>query len=130
MTVVASDPPSEAYARVAESLVALCGHIGSDLAMGADLARVFAEAGQADAQVHVDRPVDRTGERKRLWEYTFLELVPAYLEAALMTASEVADLARELARISADDSVAVVHAPKYQVWARLASAPRGRPDAA
>ena len=122
MTVVASDPPTDAYVRVAESLRVICRHVGSDPAMGADLEKLFREAGHGDAQVHVDRPVDSRGERKRLWEYTFLELVPVYLEAELMTGPEVADLARELARVSADDSVAVLHAPKYQVWARRSGA--------
>ena len=118
MTVVASDPPSEAYARVAASLVVICRHIGSDPAMGAGLERLFREVGFAEPHVHADRPVDHSGERKRLWEYTFLELVPAYLDAGLMTDAEVAGLARELARISADGAVAVLHPPKYQVWAR------------
>jgi SAM-dependent methyltransferase len=120
MTVVASDPPTGTYARVAESLVAICGHIGSDPAMGADLEARFRAIGHDDVRVSVDRPVDRAGERKRLWEYTFLELAPAYLEAGLMTSAEITDLARELALVSADDSIAVLHAPKYQVWARRA----------
>jgi SAM-dependent methyltransferase len=118
MTVVASDPPTEAYARVAASLVVICRHIGSDPAMGAGLERLFREVGFAEPHMHSDRPVDHSGERKRLWEYTFLELVPAYLDAGLMTDAEVAGLARELARISADGAVAVLHPPKYQVWAR------------
>ena len=128
MTVVASDPPTAAYTRVAELLVVICHHIGSDPAMGAHLQALFRTVGFADSHADAVRLVDRSGERKRLWEYTFLELVPAYLEAELMTAAEAADLAQVLARLSADDSVGVVHAPKHQVWARKGDA-NGSADA-
>jgi len=123
MTVVSSDPPSAAYARVAELLEGICRHIGSDPAMGAHLQALFRTVGYSRPQVRVDRPAFRAGESKRLWEYTFLELAPAFLDAGIATAAEVAALTAELARLGTDDATVVLHAPKYQVWAR-----KGRTD--
>ena len=121
MTVTATDPVSPEYERVAQLLTDICAFIGSDPAMGADLEKLFREAGFERPHVGADRPVDRAGERKRLWEYTILELAPAYLEAGILTAAELDPLAADLARVSADDAVVVVHPPKYQVWARAAA---------
>jgi SAM-dependent methyltransferase len=123
MTVVSSDPPSAAYARVAELLSGICRHIGSDPAMGAHLEALFRTVGYLRPQVRVDRPAFRAGESKRLWEYTFLELVPAFLDAGITTPADVDALTTELARLGTDDATVVLHAPKYQVWAR-----KGRPD--
>jgi len=122
MTTLCTDPPTAAYARVVEILLALGRDREADYRVGSDLAALFRAAGYPQPDVRVDQPAFRTGESKRLWEYTFLELVPALLEAGVTTAAEVAALTPELARIGTDDTITVAQARKTQVWARKTGA--------
>ncbi|MEI6450935.1 MAG: methyltransferase domain-containing protein [Actinomycetes bacterium] len=122
MTTLATDPPTAAYARVVEILLALGEDREADYRVGADLEALFQAVGYAQPDVRTDQPAFRTGEAKRLWEYTFLELAPALLQARVTTAAEVAALKPELARIGTDDTISVAQARKTQVWARKAGA--------
>ena len=122
MTTLRTDPPTAAYARVVEILLALGEDRQADYRVGADLEALFRAVGHPDPDVRSDQPAFRTGESKRLWEYTFLELVPALLEAGVTTAAEVAALTPELARIGADETTTVAQARKTQVWARKTGA--------
>ena len=94
--------------------------VGVDI--GADLAALFRAVGYPDPEVRSDQPAFRRGKSKRLWERTFLELVPALLEAGVTTAAEVAAPTPELARIGADETTTVAQARKTQVWARKTGA--------
>ena len=118
MTTLSTDPPTAAYVRVVEILLALGEDREADYRVGADLEALFQAVGYAQPNVRTDQPAFRTGESKRLWEYTFLELVPALLEAGVTTAAEVAALTPELARIGTNDSISIAQARKTQVWAR------------
>jgi hypothetical protein len=56
----------------------------------------------------VHQPSFSTGERKRLWEYTFLEAAPGAIAAAVGTQDEVGELTAEIIAIGEDDSTLVV----------------------
>lgn len=118
MTTLGTDPPTEAYERVVQILLALGRDRKADYQIGSHLQAMFEEIGYMEPQVRTDRPVFRTGESKRLWEYTFLELIPAMLKAGVTTADEVETLRPELARIGTDETITIAQATKTQVWAR------------
>lgn len=113
-----TDPPTEAYESVVQILLALGRDRKADYQIGFQLRAMFEEIGYMEPQVRTDRPAFRTGESKRLWEYTFLELIPAMLKAGVTTTDEVAALRPELARIGTDETITIAQATKTQVWAR------------
>ena len=117
MTTVWTDPPSAAYERVTELFLSLAGTRGADYRVGSRLSDLFREAGYGAPEVRSDQYVARTGEAKRYWEYTFLEVAPAMLEAGLATRAEVDALAEELARLGTDDETAIYQPRKTQAWA-------------
>jgi SAM-dependent methyltransferase len=113
-----TDPPSPAIARMRDLMLAVGRSRGVDYCLGIRLHRLFREAGFADPQVHIDQPVYATGERKRFWEYTVLEAAPAIVEAGLIAAAELDELAREWARFAHDPTTIIAQARKVAVWAR------------
>jgi SAM-dependent methyltransferase len=108
MTSMFSDPPSRAYRRFAELSVELGAALGVDYDVGRRLFGMFRDLGLTELSVSVHQPAFATGERKRLWEYTFLEAGPGAAAAGIGTEEEAAELAAELAAISGDDSALVV----------------------
>ena len=109
MTSMFSDPPSRAYRRFAELSVELGAALGVDYDVGRRLFGMFRDLGLTELSVSVHQPAFATGERKRLWEYTFLEASPGAAAAGVGTEEEeVAELAAEFAAISGDDSALVV----------------------
>lgn len=69
---------------------------------------MFRDLGLTDLSVSVHQPAFAAGERKRLWEYTFLEAAPGAAAAGIGTDEEVAELTAEFAALSRDDSAPVV----------------------
>jgi SAM-dependent methyltransferase len=113
-----TDPPSSAIARMRDLMVAVGRSRGVDYCLGIRLHRLFREAGFADPQVRIDQPVYATGERKRFWEYTVLEAGPAIVEAGLIAAAELAELAGAWANFAHDPTTIIAQARKVSVWAR------------
>jgi len=112
------DPPDEQYHRMRDIMVALGNSRGVDYCLGPRLHQIFKQAGFADTQVHIDQPVYSRGEHKRLWEYTFLEAAPAMIQAGLVDADELRDLAQAMAAVAVDESSIVAQARIVQVWGR------------
>ena len=108
MTSMFSDPPSRAYRRFAELSVEVGAALGVDYDVGRRLFGMFRDLGLTELSVSVHQPAFATGERKRLWEYTFLEAAPGAAAAGIGTEEEEAELAAEFAAISGDDSALVV----------------------
>jgi len=108
MTSMFSDPPSRAYRRFAELGVELGAVLGVDYDVGRRLFGMFSDLGLTELSVSVHQPAFATGEKKRLWEYTFHEATPGATAAGIGTEEEVAELTAELAAISEDDSALVV----------------------
>ena len=78
------------------------------LTAGYDRAAVIRDVGLTELSVTVHQPAFTTGERKRLWEYTFLEAGAGAAAAGVGTEEEVAEMVAEFAAISGDDSALVV----------------------
>ena len=108
MTSMFSDPPSRAYGRFAELSVELGAALGVDYDVGRRLFGMFSDLGLTELSVSVHQPAFATGERKRLWEYTFLEAGAGAAAAGVGTEDEVAEMVAEFAAISGDDSALVV----------------------
>lgn len=89
--------------------------LGVDYDVGRRLFGMFGDLGLTERSVSVHQPAFTTGERKRLWEYTFLEAAPGAAAAGIGTDEEVAELVAEFALISADDSALVVQPSLFAV---------------
>ena len=115
MTSMFSDPPSRAYRRFAELSVEVSAALGVDYDVGRRLFGMFRDLGLTGLSVSVHQPAFATGERKRLWEYTFLEAGPGAAAAGVGAEEEVAELTAEFAAISGDDSALVVQPALFAV---------------
>jgi hypothetical protein len=103
-----TDPPTRAYPRFVELGAQVGEELGVDYDVGRRLFGMFHALGLTGLSVSVHQPSFSTGERKRLWEYTFLEAAPGAIAAGVGTAEEVGELAAELAAIGEEDSTLVV----------------------
>jgi len=115
MTTMFSDPPGRAYRRFVELGAEVAAALGVDYDVGRRLFGMFRDLGLTEVGVSVDQPAFATGERKRLWEYTFLEAAPGAAAAGIGTEEEVAELTAEFAAISGDDSALVVQPALFAV---------------
>lgn len=115
MTSMFSDPPSRAYQRFAELAAEVGAVLGVDYDVGRRLFGMFRDLGLGELGVSVHQPAFTTGERKRLWEYTFLEAAPGAAAAGIGDEEELAELTAEFAAISADDSALVVQPALFAV---------------
>ena len=113
-----SVPPTPAYQRMCELIHARVRLRGSDCLLGPKLPRMFLEAGLAAPETALVHPIYLRGERKRLWEYSFLEASAYMLENRICTEAELTALAAELAAVAADETVAVAQATMPVTWAR------------
>jgi SAM-dependent methyltransferase len=110
-----SDPAGRAYGRFAELAGELGAALGVDYDVGRRLFGMFRDLGLTELSVSVHQPAFAAGERKRLWEYTFLEATPGASNAGIVSEEEVADLAAEFASIGLDDSALVVQPALFAV---------------
>jgi SAM-dependent methyltransferase len=115
MTGMFSDPASRAYSRFAELSVEVGAALGVDYDVGRRLFGMFHDLGLTDLSVSVHQPAFSTGERKRLWEYTFAEAAPGAAAAGIGSEEEVDELLAEFAVISADDAALVVQPALFAV---------------
>jgi len=114
------DPPSPGYARMRDLMIALGASRGVDYCLGPRLHRILRRVGFPDPQVRFDQPVFSRGTVKRFWELTFLEAVPAMVQAGLTDEREVRELAKVMSDVAMDETALVAQARKVQVWARKA----------
>lgn len=120
-----SDPAGRAYARFIELAHRTAAVLGVDYDVARRLFGMFGDAGLTDLRVSVHQPAFSFGERKRLWEYTFLEASPGFAKAGVAPEQELSDLGAELASISGDDSALVVQPALFAVTGVV---PGGRED--
>jgi ubiquinone/menaquinone biosynthesis C-methylase UbiE len=113
-----SVPPTPAYQRMCEWIHARVRLRGSDCLLGPKLPRMFLEAGLAAPETALVHPIYLRGERKRLWEYSFLEASTYMLENGICTEAELNRLAADLAAVAADETIAVAQATMPVTWAR------------
>src|SRR5260370_18144530 len=74
--------------------------IGSD-ALGLNLPRLFRQVGLVEPDMAFIHPVYLRGEQKRLWEYSFFEASPHFVQSGLTSAAEVKRLSAALAAVGA-----------------------------
>ena len=117
MATIHADPASDALRRVVDLFFALGRAHHCDYRVGSRLADLQAAAGLARPMVRSDQPVLRTGEGKRYWEYTFVEVAPAMITADVTTPTEVEALASELRRLGVDTTTAIAQPRRTQAWA-------------
>lgn len=103
-----TDPPTRAYSRFVELGAQVGEVLGVDYDVGRRLFGMFRALGLTELSVSVHQPSFSTGERKRLWEYTFLEAAPGAIAAGAGTQDEVGELTAEMIAIGEDDSTLVV----------------------
>jgi len=103
-----TDPPTRAYSRFVQLGAQVGEVLGVDYDVGRRLFGMFRVLGLTELSVSVHQPSFSTGERKRLWEYTFLEAAPGAIAAAVGTQDEVGELTAEIIAIGEDDSTLVV----------------------
>ena len=103
-----TDPPTRAYSRFVELGAQVGEVLGVDYDVGRRLFGMFRALGLTELSVSVHQPSFSTGERKRLWEYTFLEAAPGAIAAGVGTEDEVGELTAEIIAIGEDDSTLVV----------------------
>lgn len=113
-----SVPQTPAYQRARELFFARTTLRGADGRLGLKLPRMFLEAGFSAPETALVHPIHLRGERKRLWEYSFLEAGAYTVENSLCTQAELEALARDLAVVAADETIAVAQAAMPVTWAR------------
>lgn len=113
-----SIPSTKTYERISELILKIGEHRGLDYRLGLRLPLLFQEAGLSEAEMAFIHPVYRTGEKKRLWEYSFLEASPKLIEAGLCSEDEVKALTTALAAISKDETILVAQSRMPVTWAR------------
>jgi hypothetical protein len=75
-------------------------------------------AGFPAPEITFNQPVVARGENKRFLELSVAEAGPAFIEAGLITAEELASTLAEMRRLNADGTVLAVMPRMAQVWAR------------
>lgn len=109
MSAMFSDPQTWAYVRFAENARELCRTRGTDFDIGRRLFSMCRDEGLTDLAVAVDQQGFATGERKRLWELTHVEAVPGLRAAGVGSEEDLLRMTTELAEISRDETILVVH---------------------
>ena len=84
--------------------------LGVAYCLGRRLHQLFHEVGLMNIEVALDQPAFISGERKRLWEYTFLEARPSIVDGEFLSEGEFDRLAAELSVIGTDDHTLVAQA--------------------
>jgi SAM-dependent methyltransferase len=123
LTSSGSEPPS-ALGAFAD----LFGRLGPrrqlDYSLGRRLFNMVLTAGFPEPEVTFNQPVSARGENKRLLELSVTEAGPAFVEAGLITASELEGIIFEMRRLALDGTVLAVMPRMTQVWARKSAAHR------
>lgn len=110
LTSIFTDPGSPAYQRFIEVVMGVGAKLGVDYCLGLRLHQLFREAGLMNIRVVLDQPAFISDERKRFWEYTFLEASPAIIGGGFLNQGEFDRLAVELSAIGTDDHTLVAQA--------------------
>lgn len=116
LTSIFTDPGSPAYQRFIDIVMDVGAKRGVNYCLGLRLHQLFREAGLMNIDAVLDQPVFISDERKRFWEYTFLEASPAIIGGGFMTQGEFDRLAAELSAIGTDDHTLVAQACMPAVW--------------
>jgi SAM-dependent methyltransferase len=118
LTGLFSVPATDCYVRLQTLFISHQRLRGIDDALGLNLPCLFRQVGLVDSDMAFIHPVYLRGERKRLWECSFLEASPHFVKAGLISDAEVERLSVELAKVAADETVSVAQGRMPVTWAR------------
>jgi len=102
---VFTEPPTNAYKRLAEISAAVNRANGLDSSIGLKLPRMVCEAGFQQIEVRVKQLPFLRGFAKRFWEITLREAKPAILATKATTPEELESLCSEMRAIARDESI-------------------------
>jgi SAM-dependent methyltransferase len=117
VTSAGSEPPT-ALAAFADLWCRLGPRRGLDYNLGRRLFHMVLAAGFPAPEITFNQPVVARGEHKRLLELSVAEAGPAFIDAGLITATELESALAEMRRLNADGTVLAVMPRMAQVWAR------------
>lgn len=118
MSAVGTRPQTDAYRSLIEVSRAVDRQRGVDSDIGAKLHTLFVEAGYKDPEIAVYEPSFLRGEAKRFWALTLREAESAIVAGRIEGSDRIDSICNDLERIAKDDSVLVLIARVFQVWAR------------
>jgi SAM-dependent methyltransferase len=124
LTSAGSEPPS-ALGAFADLFGRLGPTRGLDYALGRRVFHLVLAARFPAPEVTFNQPVVARGEHKRLLELSVAEAGPAFVDAGLVTAQELARTLAEMRRLAADEGVLAVMPRMAQVWARKPAPTQG-----
>ncbi len=113
-----TEPPQARYDEIAGSAIRDARARGADYNIGRKLPRLFAEVGLGLVGFRVWEPAYLRGEEKRIHERSLAEEFEKKIAAGLMTSEQADVQRRELARVSADDTILVFQTRMAQAWGR------------
>ncbi len=117
ITGLFSVPATYCYVRLQALLASHDRLRGIDDALGLNLPRLFRQVGLVEPDMAFIHPVYLRGEQKRLWEYSFFEASPHFVQSGLTSAAEVKRLSAALAAVAADETISVAQARMPAAWA-------------
>jgi SAM-dependent methyltransferase len=91
---------------------------GVDYTLGRKLFQMVLAAGFEEPDITFNQPVAARGENKRFLELSVAEAGPAFVEAGLITKTELDRTLAEMRKIAEDESVLAMMPRMSQVWAR------------
>jgi ubiquinone/menaquinone biosynthesis C-methylase UbiE len=91
--------------------------IGVNYDFGIELPRALLEAGFQAPAVRMETPVYLKGEKKRLWEWTFVEASPKIVSSGVASAEEIETVVAGMASTRGDERALVAQWPMVGAWA-------------
>jgi len=91
---------------------------GVDYKLGRRLLHLVKDANFLDPQIAFNQPVFAKGENKRLFDLSVAEAGPSFVQAGLITETELEELLLEMRRLADDETVLAIFPRMTQIWAR------------
>jgi len=91
---------------------------GVDYSLGRRLMHLVMDANFKDPEITFNQPVFARGENKRLFDLSVAEAGPSFIQAGLITETELEELLIEMRRLADDESVVAIFPRMTQIWAR------------
>jgi len=117
MSSVRTYPSTAAYTRLVEISRAVDARLSVNSDIGTNLHTMFRDAGFPRPEIAIQQTVFLCGEAKRFWEMTLREAAPAIVACGAATADELQSLLTEMDQIARDDTILVLVARVFQLWA-------------
>ncbi|MGD9367595.1 MAG: class I SAM-dependent methyltransferase [Desulfobacteraceae bacterium] len=111
-----TEPHCPEYQMMLQAMVQIGLAINVDYDLGPKLPGLFRALGFERLQIHVQQPTYMQGEKKRFWEYTFIEGAEKAIASGLTAREKVERLANRVSAITCDTETVVGLSRSFQVW--------------